>query len=108
MARSNSEPSCLRPVGLARDSGPGAPERLCPQPVIATASANAFYGVTHPRLCRGRVLNGIELSLAALREISGLGQVLPEQSVGVRARRSVGWRSVGQDPHSIWMGWQEF
>lgn len=23
MARSNSEPSCLRPVGIARDSGPG-------------------------------------------------------------------------------------
>jgi hypothetical protein len=49
------------------DSGPGAiewvcsrslpaHERLCPQPVNATASANAFDGVIHPKVCRGRVL----------------------------------------------------
>jgi hypothetical protein len=32
------------------------PLPVWPQPVIATALANAFDGVIHPRVCRGRVL----------------------------------------------------
>src|ERR1700676_1559244 len=35
----------------------GAIKVLCPQPVNATASANALDGVIHPSVCRGRVLS---------------------------------------------------
>src|SRR5271165_2720738 len=40
--------------------------RLWPQPVIATALANAFDGVIQPRVCRGRVLRERAIASSSL------------------------------------------